>query len=100
MKNERFTEEIRELSLELLKRGVPHALAALDLNGAYVVLPRELRLRNEEINLISSIECLTQRCREAENAEITQIFEERYNYDRKHNGSFIHPIGEITRLPI
>ena len=51
MENERFAEEIRKLRLELPERGVPHALAALDLNGAYVVLPRELRFRNKEIDL-------------------------------------------------
>ena len=45
-------------------------------------------------NLKSSVESLTQRCREAESAEKVQMFDGKENHDKKDLGKFFHPIGE------
>ena len=46
------------------------------------------------INLKSSVECFTQRCREAESAEKVQMSDGKENHDKKNLGKFFHPIGE------
>jgi len=46
------------------------------------------------LNLKSSVESLTQRCRKAESAEKVQMFDGKENHDKKDLGKFFHPIGE------
>ena len=46
------------------------------------------------LTLKSSVESLTQRCREAESAENVQISDGKENHDKKNLGKFFHPIGE------
>jgi hypothetical protein len=46
------------------------------------------------MNLKSSVESLTQRCREAESAEKVQMFDGKENHDKKDLGKFFHPFGE------
>ena len=47
-----------------------------------------------EINLKSSVESLTQRCREAESAEKDQKSDGKENHDKKSLAKLFHPIGE------
>ena len=49
---------------------------------------------SRQVNLKSSVESLTQRCREAESAEKVQMFDGKENHDKKDLGKFFHPIGE------
>jgi len=42
----------------------------------------------------TSVESLTQRCREAESAEKVQISDGKENHDKKNLGKFFHQIGE------
>ena len=46
------------------------------------------------MNLKSSVESLTQRCREAESAEKDQKSDGKENHDKKNLGKLFHPIGE------
>jgi len=46
------------------------------------------------LSLKSSVESLTQRCREAECAEKVQISDGKEKHDKKNLGKFFHPIGE------
>ena len=46
------------------------------------------------MSLESSVESLTQRCREAESAEKVQMSDGKENHDKKNLGKFFHPIGE------
>ena len=47
-----------------------------------------------DVNLKSSVESLTPRCREAESAEKVQMSDGKENHDKKNLGKFFHPIGE------
>ena len=59
------------------------------------VMENVLRTNQQQhLTLKSSVECLTQRCREAESAEKVQISDGKENHDKKNLGKFFHPIGE------
>ena len=50
--------------------------------------------QQQHLTLKSSVECLTQRCREAESAEKVQTSDGKENHDKKNLEKFFHPIGE------
>jgi len=51
------------------------------------------------MNLKSSVGSLTQRCREAENAEKVQKFNRKENHGKNNLEKTFHPIGESKNIP-